>query len=53
MDLDMMVDFCAKERDIDDWVRLFNQADPELELESIYTPQGTTTNMSMLILKLK
>ena len=46
MDLHMLALFNAGERDSDDWVDLFNRADPRFQLVNIRTPKGS--NLSII-----
>ena len=42
----MLALFNAGERDSDDWVDLFNRADPRFQLVNIRTPKGS--NLSII-----
>jgi predicted secreted hydrolase len=40
MDLEMMTNFNAKERDLDDWRSLFTRSDPKLMMVKVSRPSG-------------
>lgn len=51
MDLEMMMNFNAIERDTEGWKALFEKADPRLMLKNIVTPQGSAQSVMEVVLK--
>ncbi|KIX06362.1 uncharacterized protein Z518_04338 [Rhinocladiella mackenziei CBS 650.93] len=45
MDLEMMTNFNAKERDLDDWRNLFVKADPRLKVVKVVKPPGSVNSI--------
>ena len=51
MDLEMMTNFNASERELEDWKKLFSRADPRLVLQSVATPSGSVMSVMELVLE--
>jgi hypothetical protein len=44
MDLEMMTNFNAKEKDLDDWSSLFTRSDPKLMMGEVSRPPGSVNS---------
>ena len=51
MDLEMMTNFNAKEREIDDWRSLFSRADPRLKIVKVTKPPGSVNSIIEAVLE--
>jgi 6-hydroxytryprostatin B O-methyltransferase len=45
MDLEMMTNFNAKERGLDDWRSLFIRGDPKLKVKKVNKPPGSVNSV--------
>lgn len=45
LDMQMLVQFCGKERTFDDWKALFKLADPKLEIVGCVRPEGSADTL--------
>ena len=45
LDMQMLVQFCGKERTLDDWKALFKLADPKLEIVGCIRPEGSADTL--------
>ncbi|KIW93077.1 uncharacterized protein Z519_05682 [Cladophialophora bantiana CBS 173.52] len=51
MDLEMMTNFNAKERELDDWRSLFSRADPRLKIANVIKPPGSVNSIIEAVLE--
>ncbi|KIW27721.1 uncharacterized protein PV07_07432 [Cladophialophora immunda] len=51
MDLEMLTNFNAKERDLDDWRSLFERADPRLKVAKVIKPPGSVNSILEVVLE--
>ncbi len=50
MDMEMMLNFNAVERDLEGWKELFAKADSRLKLQKVVTPPGSAQSVMELAL---